>query len=116
MVCRLLWKLEAETLLHARRDCVAMVLLAEWVFKVDGGGERLALPDRPVGVDLCFHLVSPRHFAIVTHLPHRVVLHHSARLEGGARAALVELLALWNAQRRRPIRSQRNSSLNQWSN
>lgn len=64
------------------------------MFRVDGGGERLALPDGPVGVDLGFHLVSPRHFSIVTHLPHSVVLHHSTRLKEGACAALVELLAL----------------------
>lgn len=67
--------------------------MGEWAFREDDG-EGFPLPDGPVGVDLCFHLVSPRHFSVVAHLPHRVVPHHGARLEGGARAALVELLAL----------------------
>lgn len=73
--------------------------MGEWVFREDGG-ERFALPDGPIGVDLCFHPVSTRHFSVVAHFPHRVVLHHSARLKEGARAALVELLALWNTHRR----------------
>lgn len=80
-----------------------------WVFREDGGGEPPALPDWPVGVDLCLHLVSPRHFSVVAHLPHRVVLHHSARLEEGARAALVELLALCDTPWGRSVEIQSNS-------
>lgn len=52
------------------------------------------LPDGPIFVDLCFHLISSRNVPVVGHFPHGVVLDHRARFKEGAGATLVEGLTL----------------------
>jgi len=62
----------------------------EWLWRT------VPLPDGPVGVDFCFHVVPSGNFSVVSHSPHGVVLHDSTRLKERARSTLVELLAPWN--------------------
>ena len=59
------------------------------------GGGRGGPPDGAIGIDLCHHLLPPGDGAVVPHLPEGVVLDGLALLELRARAALVELVALW---------------------